>query len=156
MLFECHCDTDVAYTGDGISKLFVYLWSIPGTKIVSWDASALFPSVPIREALKHIKELLDEDDTLSSRTKLDPQDVIDLCDLCLSSSNFIYDGRHHTTNDSGPIGLSLMVTVSQLWMNHTIDMGILLKRESALSLRISRFMLMIVGPLFSTHREDQA
>ena len=32
--------------------------------------------------------------------------------------------RHHTTNDSGPIGLSLMVTVSQLWMIHTMDEAI--------------------------------
>ena len=43
---------------------------------------------------------------------------------CLSSSNFIYNERHHTTNDSGPIGLSLMVTVSQIWMIHTMDEAI--------------------------------
>ena len=87
------------------------------------------PSVPIKEALKVIKDLLDKDETLISRTKLTPKDIYDLCDLCLSSSNFIYDGRHHTTNDSGPIGLSLMVTVSQLWMTFTIDEAIKTARD---------------------------
>ena len=33
----------------------------------------------------------------------------------------MYDDRHHTQKDSGPIGLSLMVTVSQIWMIFTIE-----------------------------------
>ena len=40
------------------------------------------------------------------------------------ANNFVYADRHHTTNDSGPIGLSLMVTVSQLWMDHTMKVAV--------------------------------
>ena len=36
----------------------------------------------------------------------------------------MYDDRHHTQKDSGPIGLSLMVTVSQIWMTYTINKAI--------------------------------
>ena len=88
--------------------------------MASYNASALFPSVPIEAAIRHILELLEADKSLPSRTKLTPYDIADLIHLCLSTSDFNYDGRHHTTKDSGPIGLSLMVTVSQLWMTHTM------------------------------------
>ena len=92
----------------------------PHTKMISFDATALFPSVPIADAIRHILELLETDETLHKRTSLSPYDIVDLIDICLSSSNFVYDGRHHTTENSGPIGLSLMVTVSQIWMIYTI------------------------------------
>ena len=101
----------------------------PYTKMASLDATALFPSVPIGDALKHIRELLHKDNTLHKRTNLSPDDVVELCQLCLSSSNFVYDNRHHTTNDSGPIGLSLMVTVSQIWMTFTIDQAITIAKS---------------------------
>ena len=97
--------------------------------MTSYDATALFPSVPINDALDHILLLLEEDPSLPLRTRLTPYDVIDLATMCLSSSNFVYDGRHHTTNDSGPIGLSLMVTVSQIWMVHTMEEAIKIARQ---------------------------
>ena len=93
-------------------------------KMVSFDATALFPSVPIMDATKLIKEMLEKDETLAARTRLSPGEICDLISLCLSSSNFIYNDRHHTQKDSGPIGLSLMVTVSQIWMIDTMHKAI--------------------------------
>ena len=97
----------------------------PNERMVSFDATALFPSVPIGDATQLILHKLQNDSTLPSRTRLSPDEICDLISLCLSSSNFIYDGRHHTQKDSGPIGLSLMVTLSQLWMIDTMDKAIL-------------------------------
>ena len=37
--------------------------------------------------------------------------------------------RRYTQNNSGPIGLSLMVTVSQIWMIHTMEGAIVLARD---------------------------
>ena len=96
----------------------------PHSKMVSYDATALFPSVPISDTLKSILELLENDDTLPQRTKLSPYDIIELAEICLSSSECTYNKRHHTTKDSGPIGLSLMVTISQIWMSLTMDKAI--------------------------------
>jgi len=96
----------------------------PLDKMVSYDATALFPSVPIQECTALINDYLKKDNNLPSRTKLSPDDITDLISLCLSSSNFVYDNRHHTQDNSGPIGLSLMVTISQLWMTHTIEKAI--------------------------------
>ena len=101
----------------------------PHEIMTSYDATALFPSVPINDATGHILDLLEEDPSLPLRTQLTPYDIIDLVTMCLSSSNFVYDGRHHTTNDSGPIGLSLMVTVSQIWMVHTMEEAIKIAKQ---------------------------
>ena len=97
--------------------------------MISYDATALFPSVPIKDALNHILLLLKNDNDLCKRTKLGPDDIIDLMNLCLSTSDFLYDNRHHTCEDSGPIGLSLMVRVSQIWMDHTMDTALKLARQ---------------------------
>ena len=98
-------------------------------KMVSFDAAALFPSVPIEDCIKYIYDLLTQDATLHQRTKLTPTDITDLIRICLSSSDFVYNDRHHTTKDSGPIGLSLMVLVSQIWMTHTMDSAIAIARQ---------------------------
>jgi hypothetical protein len=58
--------------------------------------------------------------TLASQTKLTISNIRQLLNLCLSSTNFTFNGRHHTTKDSEPIGLLLMVTIAQLWMIHTM------------------------------------
>ena len=86
--------------------------------LVSFDAEALFPSIPLRRCISIIKDLLITDDSLSSRTPLSPTDLVDLIELCLSTLDFIYDDIHHTATDSGPIGLSLMVIVAEIWMDY--------------------------------------
>ena len=96
----------------------------PNERMVSFDATALFPSVPIGDAITIIRRKLNNDQTLPSRTRLSVDDICDLISLCLSSTNFLYNGRHHTQKDSGPIGLSLMVTLSQLWMIETMERAI--------------------------------
>ena len=71
-----------------------------------------------------IKGKLEKDSQLHKRTALTPTEKADLIALCLETTDFIYNDRHNTKTDSGPIGLSLMVTVSQLWMVHTIESAI--------------------------------
>jgi hypothetical protein len=88
--------------------------------MISFDAEALFPSVPISDCIDVIGAQLEIDDTLKSHTNLTPTDIANLLNLCLSISNFIYNARHHTTNDRN-IGLSLMVIVYQLWMMHNME-----------------------------------
>ena len=100
----------------------------PHEKQTSYDATALFPSVPVSEAINRIGELLKNDTSLHLRTKLTPDEICDLISLCLSSSNFIFDSRHHTQQNSGPIGLSLMVSISQIWMNDTLEKAIALAK----------------------------
>jgi hypothetical protein len=92
----------------------------PDAKFVSYDATALFPNIPIEECINIIHEKLKKDTDLSNRTKMTPEDIKKLLELCLSTSYFIYDDKYHKAEDSGPIGLSLMVFISNEWMTHTI------------------------------------
>jgi hypothetical protein len=87
--------------------------------LVSFDATALFPSIPIGLCINHINNLLENDTTLSERNKLTPGDIKLLMELCLNSSQFVLDGKFYTAKDSGPIGLSLMVTISDIWITYT-------------------------------------
>ena len=48
------------------------------------------------------------------------------------TSDFIYDKTHHTAEDSGPIGLSLMVVVAEIWMDHTLKEAIKIANEKHL------------------------
>ena len=69
----------------------------PGTKLFSYDAEALFPSIPIQECTNVIKQRLSNDPSLKNRTDLSPDDIADLINLCVESTDFVFDQRHHTT-----------------------------------------------------------
>ena len=57
---------------------------IPGEYLSSYDVIALFTSVPIDPVLNIIKDLLEQDDTLSNRTALSVQNIIELLgSVCL-------------------------------------------------------------------------
>jgi hypothetical protein len=73
---------------------------------VSYDATALFPSIPINDCIDLIHEKLINDVSLPNRTKLNADDIRELMKLCLATSYFLYDDKFHKANDSGPIGLS--------------------------------------------------
>jgi hypothetical protein len=113
------CPFDIKNSTD--LACLVKKWNLDRDDVIfSVDAKALFPSIPIAECIRLIFKDLQEDATLPDRTKLNPDDIKNLLRLCLSSSQFVYDGQMHTANDSGPIGLSLMVTISAYWMSYTL------------------------------------
>ena len=47
-----------------------------------------------RQALEVIKLKLEEDDTLSERTPLNPDDLIRLLGVCLNYTNFLFKGEY--------------------------------------------------------------
>ena len=71
----------------------------PDTELISYDAEALFPSIPINDCLTTLKEVMSNDAEFKKMTKL-IDDVVDLLYLCLSSTDFTFDERHHTQNVS--------------------------------------------------------
>jgi hypothetical protein len=85
--------------------------------------------MPLQDAFLHIYDLLQNDITLTSRIKLTPEDLRDQLQLCLSSSGFVYNDRNHTATGSGPIGLSLMVVIAEIWMCHTLKTAITLAQQ---------------------------
>ena len=64
----------------------------PDESIVSFDVSALFTSIPVKEALEVVKELLERDNSWKSgeAENLKTEDVIQLLDFCLSTTYFVF------------------------------------------------------------------
>ena len=57
-----------------------------------WYVS-LFTSVPVDQALKVIKDLLDKDPTLKDRTVLPVEDIILLLEFCLKNMYFSFQDQ---------------------------------------------------------------
>ena len=124
----------------------------PNDILVSYDATALYPSIPLNECINLIVEKLKNDATLSQRTKLTPQDILHLLNLCLTTSQFIFNGTMYSAKDSGPIGLSLMVTVADIWMSHTLDQA--LKIASEKNFRHPKFLKKYVDDILAIFRRQ--
>ena len=93
-------------------------WNISSNEIkTTFDVVNLYPSVPIDETVAVIIEILNNGiDDLRKRTKLTLTDIHKLIELCLSTNYFIFDNRVRILENSGPIGLALMVVVSQAFL----------------------------------------
>ena len=80
---------------------------------VSCNVVNLYPSIPVDKA---INVLIDNDkEHLKERTKLTLTDIHKLTDLCLSMCYFFYNNNLRLFQNSGPIGLSLMVVLSECY-----------------------------------------
>ncbi len=90
-------------------------WEIAKDEIqVSYDVVNLYPSIPISKATEVIMQFIKDDwDEIKQRTKLDVKDIESLLRLCLSQCYFLWDDKIFVIDDAGPIGLSLMVTMAE-------------------------------------------
>ena len=93
-------------------------WSISPDEIqVSYDVVNLYPSVPVKEAIEVLTDQLNQDrENLKNYTKLTIGEIKDLLDLCLSRCYFLYNNEIHEMENSGPIGLSLMVSMAESYL----------------------------------------
>ena len=84
---------------------------------VSYGVITLFPSIPIDKAISVLINTLNNDlDDQNTRTKLTLTDIHKLTELCLSKSYFLYENKIRLLENAGPIGLSLMVVLSESYL----------------------------------------
>ena len=90
-------------------------WQVSPREVqVSFDVVAMYPSVPIKKAIVVIMDMLKADyNAVKTRTPFTLSHIKSLMELCLENSYFLWNGKIHQLIDSGPIGLSLMVVVSE-------------------------------------------
>ncbi len=67
-------------------------------EMVSYDVTALFTSVPVNDSLTIIHGKLERDSSLSDRTNLTVDNIIELLRCCLNTTYFLYDGEFYTQN----------------------------------------------------------
>ena len=101
-------------------------WEIAEDEVqVSYDVVALYPSVPIKRAIDAISQLLKDDETdLLTRTKLSIADIRKLMELSLGTCYFLWDNKYYLIEDSGPIGLSLMVVMAEGFLQYLENIAI--------------------------------
>ena len=85
---------------------------------VSYDVINLYPKVPLKEAINVFLDLLSSDTELKSRTKLTIIEIKRLVELCLNRCYFLWNGSIYELQNSGPIGLSLMVVMAESFLQH--------------------------------------
>ncbi|XP_065665677.1 uncharacterized protein LOC136087099 [Hydra vulgaris] len=93
------------------------LWEIDKNEVqVSFDVVNLYPSVPIKEAIIILVERLRNNQSFIS--KLTFEEIRLLLKLCLSHCYFLYENDIHELENSGPIGLALMVVVAECFLQY--------------------------------------
>ena len=95
-------------------------WVINQNEIqVSYDVVNLYPSVPLDKAIPTMLDQLKNDyNELKTRTKLTLVDIHKLLEVCLSECYFIWENKIWHLSNSGPIGLSIMVIISESYLQH--------------------------------------
>ena len=87
---------------------------------VLYDIVNLYPSVQVDKAINILVDTLNNDrEHLKEHTKLKLTDIHKLTELCLSKCYFLYENILHLFQGSGPIGISLMVVLSECYLQKT-------------------------------------
>ena len=84
--------------------------------IMSYDVKALFTSVSIKPALKIIKKLLEEDQTLHQRTSMTVNKITCLLEFCLSSTYFTFQDKFYEKLEGVAMGSPISPIVANLYM----------------------------------------
>ena len=83
---------------------------------MSFDVKALFTSVPIEPAVRIIRKLLEEDQTLRQRTSMAVNYIVSLLEFCLRSTYFTFKGRFYEQKDGTTMGSPISPIVANLYM----------------------------------------
>ena len=102
-------------------------WKIePTENQVSYDVVNLYPLIPLDRSIQVIVEFLQDDHAeLKKRTKLNLTDIQQLLELCLSECYFLYNNVIWTLENSGLIGLSIMVVLSECYLQRIEHVSII-------------------------------
>ena len=88
----------------------------PGECLSSYDASAMFTSVPVDPAHEVIKDLLEEDPTLKERTVIPVEDITLLLEFCLKNTYFSFQGQFYEQVEGVSMGAPVSPIVANLYM----------------------------------------
>ena len=84
---------------------------------VSYDVIALYPSVPITKAIENLMNMLTSDiRNFETRTIFKLRHIKQLLEVCLYKSYLLWNNQNHSLENSGPIGLSLMVVLAESFL----------------------------------------
>ena len=89
---------------------------LPDETIISYDIKALFTSVPIQPVINIIKNKLENDKNLKSRTSMSIEHITSLLDYCLKSTYFVFKGQYYEQLEGAAMGSPLCPIIANLYM----------------------------------------
>ena len=110
---------------------------LPGESLCSYDVTALFTSVPIDPALKMIKDLLEQDETLQDKTVLSVHNIIELLGFYLYNTSFSFQNKFYEQVEGAAMGSPVSPIVAKLYMEY-------FEREALHSASIPRYWFRFV------------
>ena len=88
----------------------------PGKKMVSFDVTALFTSIPVDFALQAAKRKLSADSSWRRLTELNLDQVLSLLEFCLSTTYFVFQGTFYKQQFGAPMGSPISPGIADLSM----------------------------------------
>ncbi len=84
--------------------------------LVSFDVISLFTKIPVDLAIKVARKRLRQDVTLSQRTSMPIEDIIDLLSFCLNTTYFVFDGIYYQQVFGTAMGSPVSAVIASLVM----------------------------------------
>ena len=89
-----------------------------GECIISYDVTALFTSVLIQPVINIIKQRLANDKELQQRTTMSISHIINLLEVCLKSTSFVFQGQYYQQLEGAAMGSPLSPIVANIVMEN--------------------------------------
>ena len=102
-------------SGDFVDKV-KNLEMPPGQKLIAYDVSALFTSIPLPDAIKAMRIELDEDPKLQDCTPLSRERILGLLRFCLNTTYFTYSGIIYKQKHGAAMGSPVSPIIANLYV----------------------------------------
>ena len=107
---------------------FIKTIQIPDNyRLVSFDVKSLFTSVPLQLALQCTETALQQS---TAKLPLPTEDIVDLLNLCLTSTYFKYNGKHYKQLHGTAMGSPVSAVVAEIVMQHIEERALATCRQT--------------------------
>jgi len=96
-------------------------------KLVTFDVKSLSTSIPLQLALQCTETAIQQS---TVKLPLPTEDIMDLLNLCLTSTNFQYNGKHYKQLHETAMGSSVSVVVAEIVMQHVEERALVTCRQT--------------------------